>query len=100
MGAYRAARNRGLHVPDDLSIVGFDDQEFIASELDPPLTTVRLPHREMGRLAIQLVLDEPDALDDVPAAEGNLIRIAGELVRRDSVTKPHGTRGQRSASAS
>jgi len=100
MGAYRAARTRGLHVPDDLSIVGFDDQEFIASELDPPLTTVRLPHREMGRLAIQLVLDEPDALDDVPAPEGNLIRIAGELVRRDSVAKPRGARRQRGISPS
>jgi LacI family transcriptional regulator len=100
MGAYRAARTRGLHVPDDLSIVGFDDQEYIASELDPPLTTVRLPHREMGRLAIQLVLDEPDALDDVPAPEGNVIRIAGELVRRDSVAKPHGAVEQRGTASS
>lgn len=89
MGAYRAARVAGLRVPDDLSIVGFDDQEFIASELDPPLTTVRLPHREMGRLAVQLALDEPDALDGLPAPDGNVIRIAGELVRRDSVAEPH-----------
>ena len=88
MGAYRAARTAGLRVPDDLSIVGFDDQEFIASELDPPLTTVRLPHREMGRLAVQLALDEPDALDGLPAPEGNIIRIPGELVRRDSVAEP------------
>jgi LacI family transcriptional regulator len=88
MGAYRAARKLGLHVPDDLSIVGFDDQEFIASEIDPPLTTVRLPHREMGQLAIQLVLDEPGALDNLPSPDRNVIRIAGELVRRDSVAKP------------
>jgi LacI family transcriptional regulator len=88
MGAYRAARTAGLRVPDDLSIVGFDDQEFIASELDPPLTTVRLPHQEMGRLAIQLVLDEPGALDGAPGAEGSLIKIPGELVRRDSVAEP------------
>jgi LacI family transcriptional regulator len=88
MGAYRAARTRGLRVPDDLSIVGFDDQEYIASELDPPLTTVRLPHREMGRLAIQLLLDEPGALDDVPASDGPVILIAGELIRRDSVAGP------------
>jgi LacI family transcriptional regulator len=100
MGAYRAARTRGLRVPDDLSIVGYDDQEFIASELDPPLTTLRLPHREMGRLAIQLVLDEPDALDDLPGLGGNLIRVAGELVRRDSVTKPHGTPRRRGRSSS
>lgn len=90
MGAYRAARTRGLRVPDDLSIVGFDDQEFIASELDPPLTTVRLPHREMGQLAIQLVLGDTGALDDRPAAEGSVIRIPGELVRRDSVATLRG----------
>jgi LacI family transcriptional regulator len=100
MGAYRAARTRGLRVPDDLSIVGFDDQEYIASELDPPLTTVRLPHREMGRLAVQLVLDEPGALDNVPAAEGNLIRIAGELVRRDSVARLHSVLEQSGSSSS
>lgn len=88
MGAYRAARTHGLRVPDDMSIVGFDDQEFIASELDPPLTTVRLPHREMGQLAVQLALDEPDALEGAPAPDGNVIRIAGELVRRDSVANP------------
>ena len=57
MGLYRAARHRGLSVPQDLSIVGFDDQEYIASELDPPLTTMRLPHAEMGRLAIEAALD-------------------------------------------
>jgi len=100
MGAYRAARSHGLRVPDDLSIVGFDDQEFIASELDPPLTTVRLPHREMGRLAVQLALDEPDALDGVPAADGNVIRIAGELVRRDSVAEPRVPASEDGTSAS
>jgi LacI family transcriptional regulator len=88
MGAYRAARTRGLHVPDDLSIVGFDDQEYIASELDPPLTTVRLPHREMGQLAVQLLLEEPGARDDLHPSTGNVIRVAGELVRRDSIGRP------------
>ena len=98
MGAYRAARTRGLRVPDQLSIVGFDDQEYIASELDPPLTTVRLPHREMGRLAIQLLLDEPGALDDVPASDGPVILIPGELVRRDSVASPRQEEQSRSSS--
>jgi LacI family transcriptional regulator len=88
MGAYRAARTSGLRVPDDLSIVGFDDQEYIASELDPPLTTVRLPHREMGQLAIQLLLDEPDALEAQPSPGGAVTRIAGELIRRESVAEP------------
>jgi len=100
MGAYRAARTRGLRVPDDLSIVGFDDQEYIASELDPPLTTVRLPHREMGRLAIQLLLDEPDASDEPTATEGVVIRIPGELVRRESVAKPHDVAERTNSSSS
>jgi LacI family transcriptional regulator len=88
MGAYRAVRTHGLTVPDDLSIVGFDDQEYIASELDPPLTTVRLPHQEMGQLAVQLVLGESGVLDDQPAPGDKVIRIPGELVRRHSVAGP------------
>jgi LacI family transcriptional regulator len=86
MGAYRAVRQRGLRVPDDLSVVGFDDQEFIASELDPPLTTVRLPHRDMGHLAVEMLLsgaESPDA-----GATGRITRVSCHLVRRDSVALP------------
>ncbi|MFI8849155.1 LacI family DNA-binding transcriptional regulator [Streptomyces sp. 891-h] len=59
-GVLRAARERGLRVPDDLAVVGFDDGDF-AEALD--LTTVRQPFRESGRLAAQILLDrirEPD----------------------------------------
>jgi LacI family transcriptional regulator len=69
MGAFRSARARGLRIPEDLSVVGFDDQQFIASELDPPLTTVRIPH------------------PDDPVAE-ECARVACELVRRSSVAPP------------
>jgi alanine racemase len=100
IGALHAARELGIRVPDDLSIVGFDDQEYIASELDPPLTTVRLPHREMGRLAIQLLLDEPDASDEQTGSEGVVIRIPGELVRRESVAKPHDVAERTNSSSS
>jgi LacI family transcriptional regulator len=84
MGAYRAIRKRGRHVPDDVSIVGFDDQEFIASELDPPLTTMRLPHREMGLLAVRQLLGLPEA-EQAPPAVDNVTRLRCELVRRESV---------------
>jgi DNA-binding LacI/PurR family transcriptional regulator len=56
MGAYAAAHQRGLSVPDDLSVVGYDDQQLVAAELDPPLTTVALPHYEMGRWAMEVAL--------------------------------------------
>jgi LacI family transcriptional regulator len=59
MGAYRAIRVRGLRVPDDISVVGFDNMEQIAPWLDPPLTTMQLPHYEMGRWAVEHVLRDP-----------------------------------------
>jgi DNA-binding LacI/PurR family transcriptional regulator len=52
MGAYRAAQELGLRVPDDVSIVGFDDQAPIAGSVYPALTTVALPHYEMGAWAV------------------------------------------------
>lgn len=57
MGAYRAAAELGLSVPADLSIVGFDDQELIAGNLHPGLTTVALPHYEMGAWATGALID-------------------------------------------
>ena len=59
MGAYRAIRLRGLRIPDDISVVGFDNMEQIAPWLDPPLTTMQLPHYEMGRWAVEQVLRGP-----------------------------------------
>jgi DNA-binding LacI/PurR family transcriptional regulator len=55
-GAARAVRERGLRVPGDISIAGFDDL-FLSSYTDPPLTTVRQPKHEMGRDAARLLLD-------------------------------------------
>ena len=86
MGFYRAARQRGLSVPHDVSVIGFDDQEFIASELDPPLTTMRLPHAEMGRLAIQTLLGhETSSASWQPNGKGEVARLECPLVRRASV---------------
>ncbi|MGA3162208.1 MAG: LacI family DNA-binding transcriptional regulator [Terracidiphilus sp.] len=52
LGAMRSIRLRGLRVPQDISVVGFDDL-FIASYLQPPLTTIRQPMRRMGKLAME-----------------------------------------------
>ncbi|NQX35718.1 LacI family DNA-binding transcriptional regulator [Herbiconiux sp. VKM Ac-2851] len=89
MGAYRAAAELGLRIPADLSIVGFDNQELIAEGLYPALTTVALPHFEMGEwalgaLAELMVGDADSATKDSyqPAV------LSCPLVRRDSVAAP------------
>ena len=54
-GAYQAMAELGLRVPDDIALVSFDNDE-LASYLRPGLTTIALPHDDMGRLAVELVL--------------------------------------------
>ena len=54
LGAIRAVRRAGLHVPGDVSVIGFDDSALMSS-IDPPLTTVRQPIDAMGRLVIELL---------------------------------------------
>ncbi|HEY8348087.1 MAG TPA: LacI family DNA-binding transcriptional regulator [Symbiobacteriaceae bacterium] len=56
LGVIRAAREAGLRVPEDLSVVGFDDIP-LAALVSPPLTTVRQPAYEMGRLAMTMLLE-------------------------------------------
>jgi LacI family repressor for deo operon, udp, cdd, tsx, nupC, and nupG len=56
MGVIGQARSRGLRVPDDLSVVGFDDIRF-AQCTDPPLTTVAQPMREIGEGTVRLLLE-------------------------------------------
>ncbi|MFH8252324.1 LacI family DNA-binding transcriptional regulator [Microbacterium sp. B2969] len=82
-GAYMAARHRGLEIPRDLSIVGYDDQQFIAAEQDPPLTTVALPHYEMGRWAMEVALGVR-AEEDEDATH----LMECPVIRRDSVGPP------------
>lgn len=59
-GAYRALGESGIRIPDDVSVVSFDDDD-IAMYLDPTLTTVALPYEEMGALAVRLLLDPGSA---------------------------------------
>lgn len=54
-GALRGAKDLGLTIPEDVSIVGYDDID-LAVAVDPPLTTVRVPHRRMGRAAAAMLL--------------------------------------------
>jgi len=82
-GALEAARSRGLQVPQDLSIVGFDDTQ-VARTASPPLTTVRQPLREMGAVALRtaLRLAAGDKLDS------HHVELATELVVRGSTATP------------
>lgn len=52
VGCYEALKERSIAIPDDISVIGFDDEEF-ARHLSPQLTTLVLPHREMGLWAIE-----------------------------------------------
>ena len=56
MGAIRAAREAGIRVPEDLSIMGFDNLE-IAEITFPPLTTIHQPKYELGKAAMELLLE-------------------------------------------
>lgn len=52
LGAYDALREHSLRIPEDVAVIGFDNQEIIASALRPPLTTMQLPHYQMGQWAV------------------------------------------------
>lgn len=86
MGAYQGAAHHGISIPDELSVIGVDDFEPVAAGLYPGLTTVSLPHYEMGRWAVQTALSllEADGLVDHPIEH----KMAGSVVNRDSVSRP------------
>lgn len=67
VGVLLALAQAGIRVPDDVSVVGYDDQFGLASSLRPALTTVRLPYLEMGRAAAEQLLD-PDRHPVTPGA--------------------------------
>ena len=77
-GVLQAARQLGVRLPEDLSLVGFDDFQ-IASRLWPTLTTVRTPTREIGRLAALRVLGRDDERRDA-----NRDRIPALVIRASS----------------
>jgi LacI family transcriptional regulator len=84
MGVYEAARHAGLTIPDDLSVVGFDDLP-LCQWMSPPLTTVRQPLEEMGRIAARTLLQQ---LDGEPLVSPR-IELATELRGRLSTAAPH-----------
>lgn len=82
LGVYQASREARLHIPEDLSVVGFDDLP-IASWVSPPLTTIRQPLVEMAEAAAELVL----AIGRGETTQGR-VELATELVVRESTASP------------
>jgi LacI family transcriptional regulator len=84
MGAYQAATVLGLRIPEDVSIVGIDNLEIIADALWPGLTTVALPHYDMGRWAVDRILDELES----PGTPAVQTQLHCPLIERNSLGPP------------
>jgi LacI family transcriptional regulator len=80
LGSYQALRQAGLAIPDDVSVVSFDDSEM-AAWLRPQLTSIGLPHYELGWQAVELLLGSPEG-------EAAVHRIPMPVRHRASVGKP------------
>jgi LacI family transcriptional regulator len=80
VGCYEALHELGLRIPDDVAVMGYDDRE-IAQHLHPPLTTVLLPHFEMGSIAAEILLDAASGSTSRPRQ----IKVECPIVRRGSV---------------
>jgi LacI family transcriptional regulator len=83
IGALRAARACGRRVPDDLSVVGFDDID-LAAWTDPPLTTVAQPTAEMGRLAVEHLASRLEAGAAADDGRSEVVHLPASLIERGS----------------
>lgn len=84
MEAYAALAGLGLRIPQDVSVIGFDNQEFIASRLRPGLTTMQLPHYAMGAWAAERLLAMVGGEDATP----DHVSLPCPLVERESIAPP------------
>jgi LacI family transcriptional regulator len=82
VGCYEALKERRLSIPADVSVIGYDDEE-IARHLTPPLTTLVLPHREMGRWAVEKALTPRKG-----AARVRPTKLECPLIERSSIAPP------------
>ena len=83
IGAIRAMRDRGLRVPEDISVVGFDDIQSAAFN-NPSITTIRQPLHQMGMIAARLLLQRIRRQGTVPG----VLSVQPELVIRESTGPP------------
>ncbi|MEO6528797.1 MAG: LacI family DNA-binding transcriptional regulator [Gemmatimonadaceae bacterium] len=84
LGLCRALKELGLRVPDDISVVGYDDVPLL-DFVSPPLTSVRVPKREVGRIAAEMLHEE---IEHGPPRTPRKVYLRAELVVRDSTAAP------------
>lgn len=82
VGCYEALKEMGLSIPDDISVIGYDDDE-IARHMSPPLTSMNLADRSLGRWVIEQLFHGPAGNTRHP-----LTKLECELVERDSIAPP------------
>ena len=85
MGAYDAIRKLNLSIPDDVAVMGFDNQDIIASQLHPGLTTMQLPHYEMGLWAVEHLLELASSRDDGIIPTPVQRKLTCPIVERESI---------------
>jgi LacI family transcriptional regulator len=84
LGCLDVFAERGLRCPQDISLVGYNDMAFV-NRLAPPLTTVRVPHYQIGGEAARMLLDRLAN----PDLQANSITLPATLVVRASTAAPH-----------
>lgn len=82
VGCYEALKEMHLSIPNDVSVIGYDDDE-IARHVSPPLTTVNLADRAMGRWVVEQIFHGPLGQSRHP-----LTKLECELVERESIAAP------------
>ncbi|HDH9217727.1 TPA: ribose operon transcriptional repressor RbsR [Escherichia coli] len=80
VGAYQAMYQKGLRVPEDISVMGYDDID-LASYMIPPLSTIHQPKDELGKLAVNQLLHRMENID----AKANVLVLTPKLIERGSV---------------
>jgi LacI family transcriptional regulator len=84
LGCYDALQAKGLSCPGDISVTGFNDMPFV-DKLSPALTSLRIPHEELGNQAAQLLLAQ---LADPESGSNTIITLKPELIVRASTAQP------------